>query len=149
MLGGTSNEKIMDNKILDIGCGPSRVENSCGHDIFQYAELDQILGLNNVLQGFVCGYFLNYLCESYNRTCSIYSGIHEWITSYCNKIINGSFSVAALFIHLFIFRSDQPLASFKRMVCDHDRFVFAGTSLVFHSPENKNKFWQKRIFLYS
>ena len=38
----------MDKKILDIGCGPSKVENSWGIDIFQYPEVDQILDLNNV-----------------------------------------------------------------------------------------------------
>ena len=45
----------MDKIILDIGCGPSKVENSCGLDIFQYPEVDQILDRNNVLGGFVCG----------------------------------------------------------------------------------------------
>ena len=37
----------MDKKILDIGCGPSKVENSWGIDIFQCTEVDQILDLNN------------------------------------------------------------------------------------------------------
>ena len=38
----------MDKKIIDIGCGPSKVENSWGIDILQYPEVDQILDLNNV-----------------------------------------------------------------------------------------------------
>ena len=38
----------MDKKILDIGCGLSKVENSWGIDILQYPEVDQILDLNNV-----------------------------------------------------------------------------------------------------
>ena len=38
----------MDNKILDIGCGPSKIENSWGVDIFQYPEVGQILCRNNV-----------------------------------------------------------------------------------------------------
>ena len=38
----------MDNKILDIGCGPSKVKNSWGVDIFLYPEVDQILDLNNL-----------------------------------------------------------------------------------------------------
>jgi len=42
----------MDNKILDIGCGPSKVQNSCGLDIFQYPEVDQILYLNKDLRAF-------------------------------------------------------------------------------------------------
>ena len=38
----------MDKIILDIGCGPSKVENSWGVDIFQYPEVDQLLDLNSV-----------------------------------------------------------------------------------------------------
>ena len=38
----------MEKRILDIGCGPSKVENSWVVDIFQYPEVDQILDLNNV-----------------------------------------------------------------------------------------------------
>jgi hypothetical protein len=49
IFGRTSNEKILDNKILDIGCGPAKVENSWGAGIFQYPEVSQILDLNNVL----------------------------------------------------------------------------------------------------
>ena len=45
----------MDNQILDIGCGPSKVDNSCGLDIFHHPEVDQILYLNNDLRGFACG----------------------------------------------------------------------------------------------
>jgi hypothetical protein len=32
------------------------------------------------------------------------------------------------------------------MACDHDRFVFADTSLVLHSPENYNKLFAKANF---
>ena len=45
----------MDNKILNIGCGPSKFHNSCGLDIFQHLEVDQILYQNNDLRGFACG----------------------------------------------------------------------------------------------
>jgi predicted SAM-dependent methyltransferase len=38
----------MDNKILVIGYGPSKVENSWGCGVFLYQEVDQILDLNNL-----------------------------------------------------------------------------------------------------
>ena len=81
----------------------------------------------------------NYLCESCNRSCSSYPGIYEWTASYFKKRINGSSIANALFINRFIFRSDSPLASFKWMLSDNERFVFAETSMALHLPENKKQ----------
>ncbi len=36
----------IESTVLDIGCGPSKVENAWGIDIFQYPEVNQILDLN-------------------------------------------------------------------------------------------------------
>ena len=47
----------MDKKILDIGCGPSKVENSWGIDIFQYSEIDQILDQNKATWDFPANHF--------------------------------------------------------------------------------------------
>jgi len=52
-----AEEPYMDKKILDIGCGPYKVENSWGIDIFQYPEVDQILDLNNVPWNFPADHF--------------------------------------------------------------------------------------------